>query len=229
MSKNRKVCQNCRSKVIVTPTPLPQNVFKDFSKVKQVTNKQFKMSKEQEKYKKRFKNSLKSNKNKWQITNNGIESKVLISKYKLKRKGDILKKQYISEKEMEFLVCDKNFCRNSTNKKDEVLIYRHTYYEECFQRLHLEEIQIKSDIKKEMNKDSCKFEETNSYKSKVKTDFELQKESWTSNYYKFEVGYHINNNISHLLETSQYATILENPTRFDAKVSDDNTFQKSTS
>ncbi|GBC16315.2 hypothetical protein RIR_jg32170.t1 [Rhizophagus irregularis DAOM 181602=DAOM 197198] len=30
-----------------------------------------------------------------------------------------------------------------------------------------------------MNKDSCKFEETNSYKSKVKTDFELQKESWS--------------------------------------------------
>ncbi|CAB4490559.1 unnamed protein product [Rhizophagus irregularis] len=134
MSRNRKVCQNCRLKVIVTPTPPPQNVFKDFSKVKQVIskhvgvsytkkvlmdggarkyavtysnlqiNKQFKTSKEQEKYKKRFKNSLKSNKNKWQVTNNGIGSKVLISKYKLKRRHDILKKQYISEKEMEFLV-----------------------------------------------------------------------------------------------------------------------------
>ncbi|EXX65974.1 uncharacterized protein OCT59_018272 [Rhizophagus irregularis] len=34
MSRNRKVCQNCRSKVIVTPTPPPQNVFKNFSKVK---------------------------------------------------------------------------------------------------------------------------------------------------------------------------------------------------
>ncbi|GBC48785.2 hypothetical protein GLOIN_2v1872855 [Rhizophagus irregularis DAOM 181602=DAOM 197198] len=67
-------------------------------------NKQFKMPKEQEKYKKRFKNNLKSNKNKWQVTNNGIESKVLISKHKLKRRGDILRKQYISEKEMEFLV-----------------------------------------------------------------------------------------------------------------------------
>ncbi|CAB5184530.1 unnamed protein product [Rhizophagus irregularis] len=134
MSRNRKVCQNCRSKVIVTSTPLPQNVFKDFSKVKQVIskrvgvsytkkvsidgrtrkyavtysnlriNKQFKMPKEQEKYKKRFKNNLKSNKNKWQVTNNGIESKVLISKHKLKCRGDILRKQYISEKEMEFLV-----------------------------------------------------------------------------------------------------------------------------
>ncbi|PKY26428.1 hypothetical protein RhiirB3_441728 [Rhizophagus irregularis] len=62
------------------------------------------MLKEQEKYKKRFKNSLKSNKNKWQVTNNGIGSKVLISKHKLKRRYDILKKQYISEKEMEFLV-----------------------------------------------------------------------------------------------------------------------------
>ncbi|PKC53978.1 hypothetical protein RhiirA1_478201 [Rhizophagus irregularis] len=38
-------------------------------------NKQFKTLKEQEKYKKRFKNSLKSNKNKWQFTNNGFESK----------------------------------------------------------------------------------------------------------------------------------------------------------
>ncbi|PKK55661.1 hypothetical protein RhiirC2_801822 [Rhizophagus irregularis] len=100
MSRNRKVCQNCRSKVIVTPTPPPQNVFKDFSKVKQ----QFKTLKEQEKYKKRFKNSLKSNKNKWQITNYGIELKVLISKHKLKRRNNILKKHYISEKEMEFLV-----------------------------------------------------------------------------------------------------------------------------
>ncbi|POG83298.1 hypothetical protein GLOIN_2v1491160, partial [Rhizophagus irregularis DAOM 181602=DAOM 197198] len=46
-------------------------------------NKQFKTLKEQEKYKKRFKNSLKSNKNKWQVINNGIGSKVLISKHKL--------------------------------------------------------------------------------------------------------------------------------------------------
>ncbi|GET63019.1 hypothetical protein GLOIN_2v1884393 [Rhizophagus irregularis DAOM 181602=DAOM 197198] len=114
MSRNRKVCQNCHSKVIVTPTPPPQNVFKDFSKVKQVIskrvgvsytkkvsmdggarkyaftysnlqiNKQFKTLKEQEKYKKRFKNSLKSNKNKWQVTNNGIGSKVLISMISLR-------------------------------------------------------------------------------------------------------------------------------------------------
>ncbi|POG64647.1 hypothetical protein GLOIN_2v1673270, partial [Rhizophagus irregularis DAOM 181602=DAOM 197198] len=105
------ICQNCHLKVIVTPTPPPQNVFKDFSQIKQViskrvgvfytkkvlmdggtrkyavtysnlwVNKQFKTLKEQEKYKKKFKNSLKSNKNKWQITNNGIESKVLISKH----------------------------------------------------------------------------------------------------------------------------------------------------
>ncbi|CAB4386499.1 unnamed protein product [Rhizophagus irregularis] len=33
------------------------------------------MMKEQEKYKKRFKNSLKNNKNKWKSTNNGFESK----------------------------------------------------------------------------------------------------------------------------------------------------------
>ncbi|CAB5386772.1 unnamed protein product [Rhizophagus irregularis] len=59
-----------------------------------------------------------------------------------------------------------------------------------------------------MNKDSCKFEETNSYKSKVKTDFELQKESWS----KVNKDY----KRSHA-NVSQYATILENPTRFDAK------------
>ncbi|POG82013.1 hypothetical protein GLOIN_2v1867737 [Rhizophagus irregularis DAOM 181602=DAOM 197198] len=113
MSRNKKVCQNCRSKVIVTPTPPPQNVFKNFCQVKQVISKRVGVSYTKkvsmdggagaEKYKKRFKNSLKSNKNKWQFTNNGIESKVLISKHRLKRRTDILKKHYISEKEMEFL------------------------------------------------------------------------------------------------------------------------------
>ncbi|GET67053.1 hypothetical protein GLOIN_2v1563037 [Rhizophagus irregularis DAOM 181602=DAOM 197198] len=41
--------------------------------------------------------------------------------------------------------CDKNFCRNSTNKE----------------RLHLEETQIESDINEEMNEDSCELEEKN--------------------------------------------------------------------
>ncbi|PKC52548.1 hypothetical protein RhiirA1_481250 [Rhizophagus irregularis] len=145
MSKNRKVCQNCRSKVIVTPTPLPQNVFKDFSKVKQVTNKQFKMSKEQEKYKKRFKNSLKSNKNKWHITNNGIESKVLISKYKLKRKGDILKKQYISEKEMEFLV------DQVTSKVGYKMLIDDMFMNHSFNEEHFFELRKKKDASFERN------------------------------------------------------------------------------
>ncbi|PKY53462.1 hypothetical protein RhiirA4_471680 [Rhizophagus irregularis] len=39
MSRNRKVCQNCRSKVINTPSPPPQNVFKDYSQVKQIISK----------------------------------------------------------------------------------------------------------------------------------------------------------------------------------------------
>ncbi|PKK59787.1 hypothetical protein RhiirC2_794317 [Rhizophagus irregularis] len=34
MSRNRKVCQNCRLKVIATLTPPPQNVFENFSQVK---------------------------------------------------------------------------------------------------------------------------------------------------------------------------------------------------
>ncbi|CAB4393132.1 unnamed protein product [Rhizophagus irregularis] len=151
MSRNRKVCQNCRSKVIVIPTPLSQNVFKDFSKVKQVIskrigvsytkkvsmdggvrkyavtysnlqiNKQFKTLKEQEKYKKRFKTSLKSNKNKWQVTNNGIGSMVLISKHKLKCRHDILKKQYISEKEMEFLVIEQSSSAGQSTTIDNII------------------------------------------------------------------------------------------------------------
>ncbi|CAB5303160.1 unnamed protein product [Rhizophagus irregularis] len=53
--------------------------------------------------------------------------------------------------------CDKNFCRNSTNKG----------------RLHLEETQIESDINEEMDEDSCKLEKTDNYKSKkVETDSE---------------------------------------------------------
>ncbi|UZO29851.1 uncharacterized protein OCT59_023305 [Rhizophagus irregularis] len=164
MSRNRKVCQNCRSKVIVTPTPPLQNVFKNFSKVKQVIskrvgvsytkkvlidggarkyavtysnlqiNKQFKMLKEQEKYKKRFKNSLKSNKNKWQVTNNGIGSKVLISKHKLKCRHDILKKQYISEKEMEFLVDQVTSEVGYKMLIDDIFI-NHSFNEEHFLKL----------------------------------------------------------------------------------------------
>ncbi|CAB4380242.1 unnamed protein product [Rhizophagus irregularis] len=133
MSSNRKVCQNCRSKVIVTPTPPTQNTFKNYCQSKQIVskrigvsytkkvlmdsgtgnylvtysnlgvNKQFKMIKEQEKYKKRFTNSLKSHKNKWNYTNNRFESKPVVSKHQLKRRCDILKKHYISNKELEFL------------------------------------------------------------------------------------------------------------------------------
>ncbi|CAB4473783.1 unnamed protein product [Rhizophagus irregularis] len=175
MSRNRKVCQNCRSKVIVTPTPPPQNVFKDFSKVKQVIskrvgvsytkkvsmdggarkyavtysnlqiNKQFKTLKEQEKYKKRFKNSLKSNKNKWQVTNNGIGSKVLISKHKLKCKGDILKKQYISEKEMEFLV------DQVTSKAGYKMLIDDIFMNHSFNEEHFFELRKKKDVSFERN------------------------------------------------------------------------------
>uniref|UniRef100_U9T8T7 Uncharacterized protein n=1 Tax=Rhizophagus irregularis (strain DAOM 181602 / DAOM 197198 / MUCL 43194) TaxID=747089 RepID=U9T8T7_RHIID len=134
MSNNRKVCQNCRSKVIVTPTPPTQNTFKNYCQSKQIVskrigvtytkkvsmdsgtgnylvtysnlgiNKQFKTMKEQEKYKKRFTNSLKNHKNKWNYTNNGFESKPVVSKHRLKRRCDILKKHYISNKELEFLL-----------------------------------------------------------------------------------------------------------------------------
>ncbi|GBC49277.2 hypothetical protein GLOIN_2v1563037 [Rhizophagus irregularis DAOM 181602=DAOM 197198] len=47
--------------------------------------------------------------------------------------------------------CDKNFCRNSTNKE----------------RLHLEETQIESDINEEMNEDSCELEVINQKKKKI--------------------------------------------------------------
>jgi hypothetical protein len=147
--------------VIVTPSPPPQNAFKDFSQVKQViskrvgvsytkrvslnsvegryavtysnlrVNRQFKTSKEQEKYKRRFKNSLKSNKNKWKITDNGIESKMLSSKHKLKQRSDILKKQYISEKEMEFLM-DQVTSKMGYNLLKDDLFINHSFNEEHF-------------------------------------------------------------------------------------------------
>ncbi|CAB5180414.1 unnamed protein product [Rhizophagus irregularis] len=164
MSRNRKVCQNCRSKVIVTPTPPPQNVFKDFSNVKQIVskrigvtytkkvsvhhstgnylvtysnlgiNKQFKTMKEQEKYKKRFKNSLKAHKNKWNYTHDRFESKSVISKHRLKQRVDILKKQYISNKELEFLI-DQVTSRSEYNMLKEDIFINHSFNSEYFLEL----------------------------------------------------------------------------------------------
>jgi len=97
--------------------------------------------------------------------------------------------------------CDKKFCKNSTNEEGEVLICGHAYHEECFrvlglkcehcykyldksiddltksynQRLHLEEVQLESDINEKIDEDNYEFEETNSYKSTIETDSELQK------------------------------------------------------
>ncbi|PKK71789.1 hypothetical protein RhiirC2_777981 [Rhizophagus irregularis] len=134
----RKVCQNCRSKVIVTSTPPLQNVFKDFSQVKQVTSKCVSVSYTKKvsmdggahKYAVTYSN-LCSNKNKWQFTNNGIESKVLIFKHRLKRKSDILKKHYISEKEMEFLVDQVTSEKGYNMLKDNIFI-NHSFNEEYF-------------------------------------------------------------------------------------------------
>ena len=90
------------------------------------------MLKEQEKYKKRFKNSLKSNKNKWHFTNNGnIDLKMLSSKYKTKRRMEILKKQYISEKEMEFLIDQVTSEKGYNMLKDDIFI-NHSFNEEHF-------------------------------------------------------------------------------------------------
>ncbi|PKK68897.1 hypothetical protein RhiirC2_781682 [Rhizophagus irregularis] len=70
-------------------------MFKDYSQVKQIIdkrfNKQFKSRKDQEKYKKKFMNSLKSNKNKWQNTNNEKEMKFLIDQVTSKTKYNMLK------------------------------------------------------------------------------------------------------------------------------------------
>ncbi|UZO09746.1 uncharacterized protein OCT59_029961 [Rhizophagus irregularis] len=85
MSRNKKVCQNCRSKVIVTPTPPPQNVFKNFCQVKQVISKRVGVS-----YTKK-------------VSMDGGAGAVSFKAWELKRRTDILKKHYISEKEMEFL------------------------------------------------------------------------------------------------------------------------------
>jgi hypothetical protein len=96
--------------------------------------------------------------------------------------------------------CDKKFCKNLTNEEGEVLICGHAYHEECFQvlglkcehcykyldksideltksynqRLHLEETQPELDDE-EMDEDNCELEESDSYKSKIETDSELQR------------------------------------------------------
>ncbi|EXX71899.1 uncharacterized protein OCT59_002585 [Rhizophagus irregularis] len=164
MSNNRKVCQNCRSKVIVTPTPPTQNTFKNYCQSKQIVskrigvtytkkvsmhsgtgnylvtysnlgiNKQFKTMKEQEKYKKRFTNSLKTHKNKWNYTNNRFESKPIVSKHRLKRRGDILKKHYISNKELEFLF-DQVTNRSEYNMLKDDIFINHSFNSEYFLEL----------------------------------------------------------------------------------------------
>ncbi|PKY49533.1 hypothetical protein RhiirA4_465564 [Rhizophagus irregularis] len=178
MSSDRKVCQNCRSKVIDTPSPPRQNVFQDYSQVKQIIskrigitytkkvsrhngsgnyavtysnlgfNKQFKSRKEQEKYKKRFFNSLKNNKNKWRDTSNSLktnknkwrdtynsfESKTYISKYRLRRRDDILKKQHISVRKMEFLM-DQVSSQMGYNALIEEIFVKHSFNEEHFLEL----------------------------------------------------------------------------------------------
>ncbi|EXX56149.1 hypothetical protein RirG_218820 [Rhizophagus irregularis DAOM 197198w] len=164
MSNNRKVCQNCHSKVIVTPTPLTQNTFKNYCQSKQIVskrigvtytkkvsmhsgtgnylvtysnlgiNKQFKTMKEQEKYKKRFTNSLKTHKNKWNYTNNRFKSKPVVSKHRLKQRGDILKKHYISNKELEFLF-DQVTSRSGYNMLKEDIFINHSFNCEYFLEL----------------------------------------------------------------------------------------------
>ncbi|PKY51869.1 hypothetical protein RhiirA4_469162 [Rhizophagus irregularis] len=113
------------------------------------------MAKEQEKYKKRFKNSLKSNKNKWHFTNSGIESKTLNSKYRLKRRSDILKKHYISEKELEFLV-DQVTSESGYNMLKEDIILNHSFNGKYFLELR------KRKEASFMRKDNCIAEQSTS-------------------------------------------------------------------
>ncbi|EXX56030.1 uncharacterized protein OCT59_011080 [Rhizophagus irregularis] len=164
MSNNRKVCQNCRSKVMVIPTPPMQNTFKNYCQSKQIVskrigvtytkkvsmdsgtgnylviysnlaiNKQFKTMKEQEKYKKRFTNSLKHHTNKWNYINNRFESKPVVFKHRLKRRCDILKKHYISNKELEFLL-DQVTSRSGYNMLKEDIFINHSFNSEYFLEL----------------------------------------------------------------------------------------------
>ncbi|EXX53731.1 hypothetical protein RirG_241230 [Rhizophagus irregularis DAOM 197198w] len=161
MSNNRKVCQNCHSKVIVIPTPPMQNTFKIYCQSKQIVskhigvtytkkvsmdsgtgnylvtysnlaiNKQFKTMKEQEKYKKRFTNSLKNHKNKWNYTNNRFELKPVVSKHRLKRRCDILKKYYISNKELKFLF-DQVTSKSGYNMLKDDIFINHSFNSEYF-------------------------------------------------------------------------------------------------
>ncbi|GBC37727.2 hypothetical protein GLOIN_2v1840426 [Rhizophagus irregularis DAOM 181602=DAOM 197198] len=142
MSNNRKVCQNCRSKVIVTPTPFTQNTFKNYCQSKQIVSKRIgvtytkkvSMDSGTEKYKKRFTNSLKNHKNKWNYINNRFESKPVVSKHRLKRRCDILKKHYISNKELEFLL-DQVTSRSGYNMLKEDIFINHSFNSEYFLEL----------------------------------------------------------------------------------------------
>ncbi|CAB4384980.1 unnamed protein product [Rhizophagus irregularis] len=90
--------------------------------------------KEQEKYKKRFTNSLKNHKNKWNYTNNRFESKPVVSKHRLKRRCDILKKHYISNKELEFLL-NQVTSRSGYNMLKEDIFINHSFNSEYFLEL----------------------------------------------------------------------------------------------
>lgn len=112
---DRKVCQNCHSKVIETPLPPVQNMFRNYSQVKHVSSKcigitytkkvlieqvtmQLHMriwtlinslnhKRNRKNIKKKFFYSLKNNKNKQRDTNNGFELKIYISRYRLRCKN----------------------------------------------------------------------------------------------------------------------------------------------
>ncbi|PKB92718.1 hypothetical protein RhiirA5_387617 [Rhizophagus irregularis] len=87
--------------------------------------------KEQEKYKKRFTNSLKAHKNIWNYTNNRFESKPKVSKHRLKQRGDILKKHYISNKELDFLFDQVTSRSGYDMLKDDIFI-NHSFNSEYF-------------------------------------------------------------------------------------------------
>ncbi|CAB5196268.1 unnamed protein product [Rhizophagus irregularis] len=131
MSRNRKVCQNCRSKVIVTPTPPLQNVFKNFSKVKQVISKRVGVS-----YTKKV--LIDGGARKYAVTYSNLQInkqfKMLKEQEKYKKRHDILKKQYISEKEMEFLVDQVTSEVGYKMLIDDIFI-NHSFNEEHFLKL----------------------------------------------------------------------------------------------
>ncbi|GBC35197.2 hypothetical protein GLOIN_2v1840426 [Rhizophagus irregularis DAOM 181602=DAOM 197198] len=131
MSNNRKVCQNCHSKVIVTLTPSTPNTLKNYCQSKQIVSKRIGVA-----YTKKV--SMDSGTGNYLVTysNLGINKqfKTIKEQEKYKKRCDILKKHYILNKELEFLL-DQVTSRLRYNMLKEDIFINHSFNSEYFLKL----------------------------------------------------------------------------------------------